>query len=224
MYTNKWKITGVFLLIFIAFAGCYPDGPEYVDELDLVLTVHDESLDYSAFNRFVMPDTVVFITNGRDSEISDDQEEYILNEVATSFQAAGWTKVDTPDTSASGDVILLVSVLKNVNLSLSYGWWGYWDWWYGWGYYPGYPGGGYYPMYPGYCCYSSIYSYEDGTLMIEMLDPNSPVYDDDADAQGLPVVWGGFCNGLLQGSTSSLNRRISTSIDQMISDSPYLIK
>ena len=210
-------------MLLLALSGCYPDGPEYVDELDIVLTVEDESVDYNSYSSFVMPDSVVFMSNGRDSELDEDQEEFILSEIADRFISEGWTEVSVIDSNSSSDVIILVSILKNTNISMSYGWYGYWDWWYGWGYYPSY-GGGYYPYYPGYYSYSSIYSYEDGTLMIEMLDPNAPQYDEENNADALPLIWAGFVNGFLENSQSSMNYRLSKAIDQMFEDSPYLSK
>jgi hypothetical protein len=41
-------------------------------------------------------------------------------------------------------------------------------------------------------------------------------------ADNIPVVWSSILNGLLEGSTSQISTRISSSIDQAFDQSPYL--
>lgn len=216
------------LLFFLAlgsltvFTGCNPDGAEYVDELDLVISVRDNDVDFVNYTKFSIADTVMYLSNNPNSDISDKESDFIINEVDMHFKEFGWTEVDT--TVEAPDVLILVSVLEDVNISTFTYWWDYWYGWGGWGYYPGYPGG-YYPYYPGFGPgYTSVYAYREGTLLIEMVDPNNPIPSPSGDEASLPILWAGSINGLLEGSTSSINSRVSKSLDQMFKDSPYLDK
>jgi hypothetical protein len=40
--------------------------------------------------------------------------------------------------------------------------------------------------------------------------------------ENIPVVWTSVVNGLLEGSTNSLNTRLKQTIDQAFKQSPYL--
>lgn len=203
----------------LIFSGCN-SGPEYYDELDLAITVKDENIDYSQYQTYVMPDSVVYL-GPEGSDLTNASRAFILNEIEDRFTEAGWTRQDSLDSNTT-DVIIMVSVLKNVSMNISAGWYSDWSWWYGWGYYGGYPGG-YYPGYPGYfCCYTAVYSFTEGTLLIEMLDPNNAVVVDEKVS--MPLLWSGMVNGLAEGSKSGLNTRISNTLDRVFDDSPYLYK
>ena len=114
-----------------------------------------------------------------------------------------------------------MTVLENVTTNIVGGGWG-WGGWYGWGGWWGYPGGGYYPGYPGYCCYTSIYQYTTGSLIIEMLDVKNA--EDEGDKVRIPVAWHGGLNGYAEGSARNRQARVERSMDQMFKDSPYLDK
>ena len=50
------------LLTLPFLSGCYPEGAEYVEELDLVLTNYDDSYDFSSKTTYAMPDSIIKIT------------------------------------------------------------------------------------------------------------------------------------------------------------------
>jgi hypothetical protein len=129
------------------FQGCYPDGPEYVDELDIVYTNYDPSFDFKAANTFALPDQIIEIgssdfknQDGTDEFVTSQFATTILNTIRDNMVNRGWTEVDKDDTP---DVIVLPSVSKTTNIYYYYDWY-YWRWWYpgwyeGWGwYYPSY--------------------------------------------------------------------------------------
>ena len=47
METKSRSITAMAMLI-ILLAGCYPQGPEYVEDLDVVITDYEPSYDFSS--------------------------------------------------------------------------------------------------------------------------------------------------------------------------------
>jgi Domain of unknown function (DUF4136) len=195
--------------------GCYPEGPEYVDELDIVYTNYDPSFDFKALGTFALPDNVIKLdgkdfknNNGEDIPefVSPQYAMPILNAIRDNMEDMGWTQVAKTE---NPDVILLPSVSKDTHVYYYYDWY-YWNWWYpGWNsrwgwYYSGY----YYPAFRG--------GYSTGTLFIQMTNAKS------GNPDNVPVIWSSEINGLVQGSSSYLISRINKTIDQAFLQSPYL--
>ncbi|WP_018475902.1 DUF4136 domain-containing protein [Echinicola pacifica] len=202
--------------------SCTPGGADYVDDLDLVLTYEDPAVNYTDYDTYHLPDSVVYITNDN-STLDPTMEAFILAKVNSEFQGAGW-KATTDPVSNGSDVVLMVTAVDNLNVEY-YSWWDYWGWWPGWGYYPSYPTDGFYPYYPGgWGYFGGVYSYRTGTLLVEMVDPASLTVVNDGEPDPLPVIWGGALNGVLDGSDQIVRQRIDRGLDQMMTDSPYLIK
>lgn len=183
---------------------CYPAGPDYVEDLDLVYTTHDESYDFKAQNTYALPDKIVKdikIDNGDTTFVymKDTYAKPILDAIDANMSALGWSKVDI---SAQPDVLVTPGAITSTNYYYSY----WYDWWYG-GWYGGW--GWYYPP------YYTVSSYTTGTLIITMADPNS-----DSAIEQSPATWVAALNGLLTGSYST--SRVLELIDQAFAQSPYL--
>ena len=202
------------LPLLVLIAGCYPKGAEYVEELDLVYTNYDNTVDFSTPRTYAIPDSVVKITdgsysdpdgNGKPEFVSPTYSTTIINSIKNNMDAYGWTLVDRND---DPDVILLPSATTTTYLFYYYDWW-YWDWWYGgyggWGWY--YPG--YYPPY--------VTGYRAGSVFVQMIDQNA-----SRDSESLRVIWHCIFNGMAEGSTATILSRIETSINQGFAQSPYL--
>ena len=194
------------------FTGCFYQGPEYTDELDLVVTNYNDSFDFGGVTTFAIPDSIVKITedylsNGDDIEyVPDARATQILNRIRQNMADAGYTEVDK---SANPDLIMLVSVSTTTNLFYYYDW-GYWGW-----YYPGWYGGwGWY--YPGYYYPPVASGYRSGSLFMQLTYPAGQTDDN------IPVQWSGIVNGILEGGSSNLDARLNRSIDQAFAQSPYL--
>ncbi|MBN7817625.1 DUF4136 domain-containing protein [Algoriphagus pacificus] len=204
------------VLIASSILACKPDGAEYVDELDIVYTNYDAGFDFQSKGTYAIPDNVIKITDQFIDFNPGDEPEYvdqvyavtILNSIKSNMDGLGYRQVDP---SANPDLILLPSVTQTDQVFFYYDWW-YWNWFYpGWG-----PGWGWY--YPGYYP-PQVSRVRTGTLMIQMTSPN------DLDATDkIPVVWTGVINGLLEGNTNSISKRVNDSINQSFSQSPYLKK
>jgi hypothetical protein len=186
----------------IVLLGCYPQGPEYVDDLDVVLTYFNDDYEFASKQTYARPDKIVKITgNLRDGEdpvfIPDATAALILAQIDANMQDLGYQKVDV---SADADLLLAPAAWETTTIVY---WYDYWYWWWG-GYYPGW---GYYPGY--------VSSYSTGTLIMSLIDPAM------VGANGNPVVqWTGAMNGLL---TKSYNAsRVNKAIDQAFDQSPYL--
>jgi hypothetical protein len=182
--------------------GCYPQGPEYNEDLDVVLTYFQDVYDFDVKNTYARPDRIVKITGnlqeGDDPEyIPDATAALILAQIDKNMGDLGWQKVDVDE-----DPDLLLTPASWETTTITY-WYDYWAWWWG-GYYPGW---GYYPGY--------VSSYSTGTLLMGLIDPSV------VGANGNPIVqWTGAINGILTGSYNP--SRVNKGIDQAFAQSPYL--
>ncbi len=214
---RKWSVLPAFAGVWLGIMSCYPGGVTSSEQLDLVITSHDDTVTFSRFSTYVVLDSVVHIDledNANDSLLSRDNDALILARVAANMEAMGYLEEMDP-LNNTPDVVLLVGALAVTKSAYaSYDWWP----WYGWGYPPGWgccgPGYGWgYPWQP-----VQTVSYAVGTLVITMMDPSRPSLGFDT----APVLWVAGINGVLAGSTSSIGTRLATSIDQAFDQSPYL--
>jgi Domain of unknown function (DUF4136) len=195
--------------------GCHPNEPTDVSQLDVVATVHDDTVNFGAIQTFVMPDSVVEIVPPESVAtalpFNHDFDQIILDGVAEHMAALGYTRLAVFDANNPPDVAILIKgiALRNTDVYVSYPWWGYWGW-YGWpGYGPGWGVG--YPV-------VTATQYDVGTIAVDMMDFRRA----DPVAQVVPNVWTAALRGLLEGSASSAPDRINQAIDRAFSQSPYL--
>jgi len=188
-------VVGVFLL------GCYPAGPEYVDDLDVVYSTYDEVYDFQSQGTYAMPDKIVTdvkIKNGDTTFVymKDVYAKQLLASIESNMSKFGWTKVNI---DKDPDVLVTPAAMSTTTYYYSY----WYDWWYG-----GYYGGWYYPP------YYSVSSYTTGSLIITMADPNV-----ETAINKTPTIWIAAANGLL--GSDDINRALK-GIDQAFAQSPYL--
>ena len=196
----KW-IIGLAGLIAV-LPGCYPQGPEFTEDLDVVLTYFQDDYDFESRQTYALPDKIVKITGnlqeGEDVEyIPDATASLILGRIEENMNDLGWQKVGVEE---SPDLLLAPASWETTTI---YYYYDYWYWWWG-GYYPGW---GYYPAY--------VSSYSTGTLFMGLIDPEV------VGANGNPLMqWSGAANGILTWSYDA--DRINKAIDQAFTQSPYL--
>ena len=188
--------------------GCYPAGPEYVEDLDVVYTSYDKGYDFQGGSgTYAMPDKIVV-----DVEIDRGDTTYIymkdafaapiLQAIEDNMTANGWNRVDLVD---EPDVVITPAAIKSTTYFYSY----WYDWWYG-GWYGGY-WGWYYPP------YYTVSSYTTGSLIIVMADPSMA---DDSPIGASPTAWIAAANGLYTGAYDL--SRATKAVDQAFAQSPYL--
>lgn len=197
--------------IVVLLTQCYPEGPVYTDELDLVYTNYNPAYDFATKHTFAMPDKIMKIDdnliNGDDpTYVKDVYASVMLDKIRQNMLNNGWSQVNidkNPD-------VMLTPAAYELTTTYYYGYGDYWDWWYG-GYYPG---DWYYP-------YPVTTSYSTGSLIVAMV--STSVDDETADGKR-PVLWTFVINGLLEGTTSQFNARVAKGIDQAFTQSQYLKK
>ncbi len=225
------KIIALLFFVSVIIYSCHPEYDATIDELDLAITKYDQEQDFNELQTFYLYDTIIYIYD--DESIlpagnDHTQEELILSEVRNNLTSLGWTEVDAPsENSIDADVSIMISVLETDVSFYYYYWWDWWywypwDWWYPW--YPDYPGYPGYPVWPGYPTYPSG-GYTIGTVFIDMINMNEIVEPESDDVSvKLPIAWTGAINGILAGSDANISSRISTQINQVFAQSPYLHK
>ena len=201
------KVLSLVAIVFL-LTQCYPEGPVYTDELDLVYSSYDPEYNFTAKHTYALPEKIMkidddLIGGGSPNYVKPAYADPMLDKIDENMKTYGWTKVDV---SENPDV-LLAPLAWEVTTTVYYGYGGYWDWWYG-GYYP--PYGWYYP-------YPVTTSYTTGSLVVTMLDPNDLSANDKMRA-----VWGFVINGLLEGTTTEFNARFTKGINQAYTQSPYI--
>ncbi len=211
--TKSLLILGTLGLMLL---GCYPQGPEYVDDLDLVYTNHNAEYDFASKGTYARPDEIIKITgkflDPDGPEAPETIPDAVADQIFDAFDAnmtdLGWEKVELDQ---DPDITMLPAVLETTTLVYWY------DYWYGWwGGYPGYPG--YYPpggYYPGYPSYPVVSSYSTGTLLFLLTDPHEV-----SGSGNLIIQWSFAGNGILTGSYNV--NRVTKAIDQGFKQSPYL--
>lgn len=228
---NRFKFLGLLLFISGLLISCHPEYDATIEELDIAVTQYDEDQDFSQLQTFYLADSIIYINDEEaNSLISVDhaQEDHILSLVRQNFLNMGWTEVSGPtEGHINADVSIMLSVLEtDINFYYYYWWdWWYWypwDWWYPWYtdsyWYPGYP------VWPGYPSYP-IQGYTVGTLFIDMLNMDDVEMPDEGDSSfKVPMPWKGSVIGILAGSDSHIQDRLTTEIDQVFEQSPYLQK
>ena len=219
-WTRFLMLLGLSAVVMLT--SCYPDSDVTYSQTDIVITLKDDTVDFSKIMTYYLPDKV-FIADTTEDDEPIENEQLILNQIEKNLNDYGYTRVtDTTDAENTIDVVIIPTVFKSTVTSIWYPYYPYypgWDWWWGpgWGYYP--PGWGYYPpsYYPPY-----VSQFTMGSLKIDMLDPWKPVEtpSDTGNIKTYPTYWMGGVQGLLQGS--NVPDRIKSSIDQIFKQSPYL--
>ena len=232
-----WSSLSALAVITLFMASCYEYHDDtYLDELDISLTYYDTTANFSDYSTYAVRDSVGLLENNMtNSDIAafyapGGANDKIKQNIRDHFNALGYTEVADYENYDFGVNLVLAVVETDYYYP---GWWySYYD------YYYWYWGGGWYPYY-GYPWYYGSYSYTTGTLLIEMADGES-IRDyrewadgktqgeiENADPDEVPdinFVWQAFVNGVA-GTTASYNQdRAERGIDEVFSQSPYLIK
>ncbi|HTF16883.1 MAG TPA: DUF4136 domain-containing protein [Chryseolinea sp.] len=192
--------------LILLLAGCYPQGPDYTEDTDVVYTTYDEKYEFQTKETYAMPDKIVIdvkIDRGDTTYeyMADKFAKPIFDKIDENMTALGYDRVSL---DASPDLLLAPAALSSTTYFYSY----WYDWWYG-GYYGGW--GWYYPP------YYTVSSYTTGSLLMVISDPSQA---DDSPINRSQALWVSAANGLVNYSYDI--SRVTKSIDQSFKQSPYL--
>jgi len=200
---KRTKFAAILVMTLVALAGCYPQGPDFIEDLDTVLTHFRDGYDFSAKLTYARPDQIVKVTGNLEegdtpTYIPDAVAAPILARIDQNMAALGYQKVDI---SADPDLVLPVASWEATTI---YYYYDYWSYWWG-GYYP-YWGWGYPPY---------VSSYTTGTLFMGLVDPTL-----ESANGNILFQWTGAGSGILTSSFSPA--RVNSAIDRAFAQSPYL--
>jgi len=206
----RFKLSAVVVLALVTLNGCYPGSGRTLENTEIVFTTYDEDYNFSDEKTYFLVDDVLSIDTSK--TIPNQTQSAILDKIVEEMDANGWEQItDTMDDgmpSTDAAIIVLASGLTGTIEGVSYYGGGYGGWWGG---YWGYPGYGY--------GYAIPYSYDIGTIYIDMIDYST--YD-PTDDKSIQLVWTSAMNGVLSSTGFDTNNRIEKVIDQAFEQSPYL--
>lgn len=233
------RLAGLGIVVTIFTSACYEYHDDtYLDELDISLTYYDTSFNFQDYNTFAIRDSVGLIEDHlSQSEINafyapGGTADKIKTNIRQHFLDLGYTEVASDDDFDFG-VNIVVLLVESTYIYYYPGWWyGYYD------YYYWYWGGGWYPYYD-YPWYYGSYTYQTGTMLVEMADGQSirdyrdwaadktPAEIDNADPDDVPpihFVWQGLINGVAGDGAAYNQQRAERGMDEIFQQSPYLQK
>jgi len=212
-FKNTVKAGLLSLMLMALLSACTPDLPDYISDYDLVYTKEYKAFNFAAVKTYNLPDTVIYDSAGRVTD-KHQYDDLIISTIKSNLNALGWSEIK----NGKADVLVLATGNSTLYGScVSYCGWCYWYWYPGWGYYPPGWGGGWGWYYPTDIVCSS---YNAGTVSVAITNPNAP----PGSSKQLPVTWVGILNGLVEVSDAEIRSRITTNINQMFIQSPYLKK
>ena len=184
----------VLAISLIALASCEKDPDmSQLDSDFTVYTDYDSSTDFSNFTTYCLPDSILVPGDGmKNSYWKDESAQRLISAAAEAMDSLGYKRVTNPDEATLGLQLSFTQMRTRP----------YW-------------GGWYYP-------YPISYSYDTGTLMMEMVDLTKRTAATDDEKQDLTVVWHAYADGLLYGS-SRINLQLALrALNQAFTQSPYL--
>jgi hypothetical protein len=231
-------MTGALALVVSLFmTACYDYHDEtYLDELDMTITYFDTTYNFQQVSTFAIRDSVGIISDYlSDSEIDNFYKngggnDQIKDLVRANMVALGYTEVATDENFDLG-VNLTIAAVENTEYY-------YYGWWYGYYGYYGWYYGGWYPYY-GYPWYPVSYTYQKGTLLMELADGESiRTYREWAagktqdeienanpdDVPPIDFVWQSLVSGVAGTEKSYNQERMERGINEAFDQSPYLQK
>ena len=204
----------VLAISLIALASCEKDPDmSQLDSDFTVYTDYDSSTDFSNFTTYCLPDSILVPGDGmKNSYWKDESAQRLISAAAEAMDSLGYKRVTNPDEATLGLQLSFTQMRTHVTDFVGGGMYG--SWW-NFAFWGPYWGGWYYP-------YPISYSYDTGTLMMEMVDLTKRTAATDDEKQELTVVWHAYADGLLYGS-SRINLQLALrALNQAFTQSPYL--
>ncbi|HJD09773.1 MAG TPA: DUF4136 domain-containing protein [Candidatus Phocaeicola caecigallinarum] len=209
MKKNLFMAFGIIALMSLAACEKDPDMGQLDSDL-VVYTDHDNSVDFSKYVTYYLPDSILEAGDIHTSYWTDNNALAIVGEVENQMNRLGYQRITDPTQKGNADVGVQLSYVSQTNTVISGGYWGgWWDpfyWGAGWG-------GWYYP-------YPVSYSYDTQALILEMVDLTGQ--DADNNQRQIPVVWYASASGFQFGSNRVNMQLLLDGVDQAFSQSAYL--
>lgn len=195
----------IYLLLMTTAVLCSCEKDPDLSEMDSDFTVYtqfDPEADFTGASTYYLPDSILVANGGIKAEYwKDENAQSLLKEVIEQMNDRNYTRQEEKEDAELG---IQVSFVEN-STHVTNLWWdtGYWG--------PFWGGGWYYP-------YPITYTYDTGTLVIEMVD----LRQKEEKASKLPVIWRTTNSGTLYGNNNLNVELVHRSIKQSFQQSPYI--
>jgi hypothetical protein len=127
---HKILILIIFPPLLTGLAGCYPDESSMLENADIVLTYYDSAYHFGGITTYIMPDTVIAVTDPDQPEsngtYNHSYDSAILAEMATQLNALGYERLSDTLTQLP-DVEISLRVIATVSHGLAYSWYSTYD-------------------------------------------------------------------------------------------------
>jgi hypothetical protein len=233
-----WSLLGgVAVIVALFMTACYEYHDDtYLDELDITLTYYDTTYNFQQATTYAIRDSVGIISDYlSESEIAafympNNGNDQIRDLVRQNMNDLGYTEVEDDENFDLG-INLTIAAVENTEYY-------YYGWWYGYYGYYGWYWGGWYPYY-GYPWYPVTYTYQKGTLLMELADGESirvyrawaadktqgEIENTDPDlVPDIMFVWQSVVSGVAGEEKAYNKERTERGINEAFDQSPYLIK
>ena len=209
----------VFIALVAVFVTSCEKDPD-LSKLDndfTVYTNYDSNAKFKDFNTYCLPDSILLIGQGMKAKFwKDDNAQQIIKRVVDEMDSRGYKRVTE---IKDANVGLQLSFAQQTTQVIGSGGWydgGWYNGWWGPDYWGPYWNDWYYP-------YPVTYSYDTGTLIMEMVNLTDHPADGDQKVK-LPVIWHSYATGLLFGSSNYDLQLTLRAVDQAFEQSPYITK
>lgn len=168
-----------YLACLAVFAVSCEKDPD-LNKLDsnyVVYTDYDKDANFGSYNTFFLPDSILEAgSSNHASYWKDENALSIIDEVSTIMQERGYQRITDAEQKNNADLGLQLTYVTQTNQVITGGYWGgWWDygywgpWWDSW-----------------YYSYPISYSYDTGTLIMEMVDLTRQ--EGDTTKRRLPII------------------------------------
>jgi len=194
-------LIGLISLALAAMPGCYPGGPESLEELGLVVSFYGDDLDFSGLRTYGMSDEVTDLDSGAGGSdpIDEIYHATILDAIADNMNSRGFVFIEDTEVEQPDVWVDVGAVQSDV-----------WVQWVSWGYW-----GGYYPPYTG------VAKFEQGTIIWQLVDLRGVELPALSKAEPT-VMWIAGLSGAVKNTQSANHAAINSGVDQGFAQSPYI--
>lgn len=200
-------------LVAILATSCEKDPDlNQLDNNFTVYTNYDSKTNFNDFKTYYLPDSILLVGQGMKAEYwKDKNAQDIIKQVADEMDARGYTRVNAIKEANIG---IQLSFIHQTTQVIGTG--GWYDSWWGPGYWGPYWNDWYYP-------YPVTYSYNTGTLIMEMVNLTAHP-EDTSQKVKLPVIWHSYATGLLFDNSKYNMQLTLDAVNQAFEQSPYIKK
>ena len=195
-------LSSLLILVSLVFAlqSCYPGDDITAADTDIVATFFDKEADFASKVTYAIRDSIIRLDEDGNPIFNETgpNDQLAINRIKQNMTDAGFQLIEDPDTLTNRPDVFVIVFANNSTWVSG----GCYSTWYSW----------YYPYYG--WCYPVYYTYDMGTLVIVMLDPN----------EQKNALWVAALNGSLEDTNAGVADRLTDGIDQAFTQSPYLYK